>query len=57
MAKPKKKAAAIVTIRRAQDMTAKGRRDIASWLRMHANHILKHGGNYSPRFTGRFTYI
>lgn len=57
MAKAKKeKAAAIVTIRRAKDMSPRGRKDIAAWLQMHAKHILKHGDNYSPRFTGRFIY-
>lgn len=58
MAKKKKKwtAAAILTIRRAGDMTPRGRRAIAAWLRDHARWIVQHGKEYSPRFTGRYLY-
>lgn len=36
-------------------MTARGRRKIASWLRMHANMLLKEGNNYTEgRFTGSY---
>lgn len=54
--KTKNKAAAIVTIHRAGEMTAKGRRDIAKWLRRHAELLLEHGAQYSARFTGRYLY-
>ncbi len=64
MAKPKAKApkvdpekvAASVHIRDADKMTAKGRRDIAKWLRQHADFLLKHGDEYAPRFRGRYIY-
>ena len=38
--KRKEKSAAIVTIHNAPKMTAKGRRDIAKWLRMHADRLV-----------------
>lgn len=55
--KRKPKTAAIVTIRAPGKMTKRGRRDIAVWLRQHANWLLKHGDEYTDgRFTGRFIY-
>lgn len=51
------KCAAIVTIRGPGKMTARGRRDIATWLRRQAVHLLKHGTEYTDgRFTARFFY-
>jgi len=55
--KRKQPAAAIITIHRAGEMTKRGRRDIAAWLRRHAAHLERHGGKYSRRFTGRFLYV
>lgn len=52
----KDKSAAVVTIKGAQRMTPKGRREIAAWLRMHASYLVQHGHEYSPRFTGRYLY-
>lgn len=55
--KAKSKAAAVVTIHGAGRMTAKGRRDIAAWLRRHAGWLAKDGANYTDgRFTGRYLY-
>ncbi len=57
MAKTKEKSAAIITIKAPGKMTAKGRRDIAKWLRRHADMLLKDGKNYTEgRFTGRYLY-
>ena len=56
--KPAEKSAAVITIKSPGKMTARGRRDIAGWLRRHADHLLKHGKDYTDgRFTGRFIYI
>jgi hypothetical protein len=45
---------AMLTIRRAADMTPEGRKAIANWLRMHANDLVKDGGNYSTVFRGNY---
>lgn len=50
------KSAAVLTVFGAGRMTAKGRRDIAGWLREHAKFLLKHGAEYSERFRGRYLY-
>lgn len=56
--KPKKRggyrAAAIVTIRAAGEMSPRDRRQVASWLRHHAQMLELNGGNYAKRFTGRY---
>lgn len=48
--------AAIVTIRDAGNMTTKGRRDIAKWLRKQADFLLKNHKQLSKRFTARYQY-
>lgn len=45
---------ASLRIDRAGDMSKKGRQEIAKWLRRQAAHLLKHGDNYSKRFTAGF---
>lgn len=50
------RSAAIVTIFDADKMTEHGRKNIAAWLRQHAAWLLKHGSEYSKRFTGRYLY-
>ena len=56
-AKPAEKSAAVITIKSPGKMTSRGRRDVAVWLRWHADHLLKHGKDYTDgRFAGRFTY-
>ncbi len=58
--KPKRKGktAAVLTIRGPGKMTPRGRKDIATWLRRQAAHLLKHGAEYTDgRFTGRFSYL
>jgi hypothetical protein len=52
----KEESAAIVTIKRAADMSAKGRRDIARWLRRQAMFLERHAKELSPRFTARYLY-
>lgn len=54
--KRKDRSAAIVTIRDADKMTTRGRRDIAAWLRRTAAFLVKHGDQYSSRFAGRYMY-
>lgn len=40
------------------EMTAKGRRDIANWLRASADRLLKSGKTYTTgRFTAAFNYV
>lgn len=51
------KSAAVISIFSAPKMTAKGRRQIAAWLRRHADMLVKEGKNYTEgRFTGRYLY-
>ena len=51
------KAAAILTILAAPDMTARGRRQIAAWLKRQADFLVKEGKNYTPkRYTARYLY-
>lgn len=51
----KEESCAVITIKRPGLMTAKGRRDIAAWLRRHADMLVKEGKNYTEgRFTGRY---
>lgn len=52
----KEKAAAILTIRDAARMTKRGRRQVAAWLRQHAEFLQEHGSEYAGRFTGRYLY-
>lgn len=53
----KTKSAAIVTIREAERMTPRGRRDIAEWLRRQARALIKDGPLYARRFTARYIYL
>lgn len=52
----KEKVAASVHIHGAPRMTPEGRKEIAVWLRKHANWLLKEGTNYAERFRGRYMY-
>lgn len=57
--KPKREqSAAIITIKSPGKMTKRSRRDIAQWLKRHADMLLKDGDKYTDgRFTGRFIYV
>ncbi len=57
MTETKEKTAAIVTIFRAPEMNARGRRAIAKWLRKQADLLETEGKNLSPtRYTARYLY-
>lgn len=52
----KEKSAAIVTIKNAAKITAKGRKKIAHWLRGRAALLEKHGDLMTSRFVSRYIY-
>lgn len=53
----REKAAAVLSIFDAPGMTARGRLEIAQWLRECARDLRKHGDLYrAGRFTARFLY-
>jgi hypothetical protein len=56
MSMKKEKSAAILTIKDSSDMTARGRKAIASWLRRQAAFFEKHGTEYSSTFRARYLY-
>jgi hypothetical protein len=35
------------------DWTDEGRKHMATWLRQQAAHLVKHGGEYAPRYRAR----
>lgn len=49
-------AAAIVTIRRPNDMTPSGRKRVAAWLRKTADDLAKYGKDYGPGFRARYLH-
>jgi hypothetical protein len=53
----KEKCAASITIHDAADMTPKGKKEIAEWLRKQAKMLLKEGDNYPTRFRASYLYI
>ena len=60
MAKPAKiereKTAAVLTIKDAGEMTTRGRKAVAEWLRKQASWLEKDGHVYAPRFRARYLY-
>ena len=48
--------AAIVTVFRAEEMTPRGRRDIARWLQKQAALLLAHSDQLAGRYTARYLY-
>jgi hypothetical protein len=50
------KAAAIVTIHKAANMTPEGKREIAAWLKKQAGFLLKNADKMSLRYTARYLY-
>jgi hypothetical protein len=50
------KSAAELLIKNAMDMTPKGRKDIAKWLRKCATGIVKDGHLYAERITFKYLY-
>lgn len=55
--KNKEKSAAILTIKDADIMTKKGRRQIAKWLEQQAESLIKDGHLYSKNFRARYLYL
>jgi len=51
-----KKVAATVTIIRGGEMTVRGRKQIAGWLRRQANFLERNGERMTEGFTARWTY-
>jgi hypothetical protein len=50
------KVAAKVTIHRGADMTKRGKRQIANWLRRQADFLESHGDQMANRFTASWRY-
>lgn len=50
------KSAAIITVHDAPAMTAKGRRQIAAWMRKQADFLELDGKALAKRFTARYQY-
>lgn len=51
------KSAAVITIKGPGRMTARGRRDLATWMRAAAKRLTRDGELYTDgRFTERFLY-
>jgi hypothetical protein len=54
--KPAEKSAAIITVKDAPEMTKRGRRQVASWMRKQADFLEFEGKAFSKRFTARYLY-
>ena len=52
----KEKSAAILTIHRAPEMSKRGRKAIADWLRRQADFLEHNADELSKRFTARYLY-
>lgn len=50
------KAAAVLTIHGAAEMTPKGRKNIARWLERQAKAFMEEGPEYSKNFLARYLY-
>lgn len=50
------KTAAVVTIHRASEMTAKGRNRIAKWLESRAKLLRKHSNLMAKRFVSTYSF-
>lgn len=54
MTKIVEKAAAVITVRDAELMTLRGRWAVARWMVHEALFLIRHGPEYSKRYTARF---
>ncbi len=52
----KEKSAAILTIHRAPEMSKRGRKAIAAWLRRQAGFLEHNSDELANRFTARYLY-
>lgn len=50
------RSAAVLTIKDADKMTPKGRKEVAAWIRQRADFLEKHGANLGPRFRTRYVF-
>ena len=50
------RSAAILTIKRPADMTARGRTRLVAWLRRQATFLSRHHAQMASRFTARYLY-
>ena len=51
------KSAAVLTIKDAGEMTKRGRKNVADWLRRQAKFLEEDGHVYAPRFRARYLYV
>jgi hypothetical protein len=56
MTKQKQKSAAIITVFDPANMTVKGRKAVAAWMRKQASFVEMHPKQLSKRFTARYLY-
>jgi hypothetical protein len=56
MTKKVPKSAAILTIKDAPNMSEKGKKEVAEWLKRQAKMLIKEGDNYAKNFTARYLY-
>ena len=54
--KKQPKLAATVVIRDAQDMTERGRKEVAQWPRRQARFLEEHADQLSRRYRARYLY-
>jgi len=54
---PQHKCAAILTVHNAVDMTKRGRKQIADWLRRQAKDLVEYGDVYNKRCICRYQYV
>jgi hypothetical protein len=52
----KAKRAAVLTIRDADKLSKRGRKDIAAWLRNHARWLEKYGDQYGKELRAGYNY-
>ena len=54
--KQRVKSAAIVTMKNAPDMTRRGRKAVANWLRQNATYVEDYGDGLGKCFVTRYLY-
>lgn len=52
----KDRSAAIITIRHASQMTKRGKKQVADWMRKQAEFLEQDGNQFAARFTARYMY-
>jgi hypothetical protein len=54
--KSAEKSAAVITIKEVPEMSKRGRREVAAWMRKQADFLESDGKSFSKRFTARYLY-